>query len=1026
MAYRAEIEISVKGQRQLEQLRSTTNLSARAADSLRDSLAKSGGLNQTLQSYSNILQTTSKTLKNVVFETEGETKAIKEYVTALGQSNEAAARQNRLIEAEVTLRNKAKKSIETRRKRDEFLAGPGRTIGAEKSAQRAAKESARRQREFKEIENYNRSIFNIEQGFNKQIRNYEIDTLLKTFKLEENLQDRAFRNALDLDKKEGAAFDAELRRRVQATEAADKAASQARRLTGQTSPIGGATNIPGSPAAKRRLDRNKRASRFQEDLMLGAGFPLLMGGGVGAVGGGVLGAVLGGGKGGFGAQIFFGALGQQLDVLAKKGIDLGKALSPLTADIGKIVESIGAANTVTGLYITELENLVGKKAALEAATAELAVVVGDDGVQSLREVGEAFTSLGNSLSEFITLILTQVAKLTVEPLQDFAGGVENLSLLQQGTRSTDPTQQRLTAEANSTQNLEKVLGLQNQIIERQKELNALRDEELANKIAIADGSKLELETAKNNLVIAQGANDLLNDNVFATKAENLAQKLIADKLALRKEAENDVTKEKSLQNRLSARQIQFDTDLLNLTNKRAEAEERRRKAAEAAARRAAAEAKRIQRELEARNKGISSAKVGSMQSLIAGSRAGLQSTRVFEGEKAFLDESEKALEYEVRLKTRILDIQYKQRASQAKSQEEADHLFNTYNTQYDTIERTYRTQLEQVRQQKIQLAVQEKITQLKRQEELEGLERGLRRDIADVERRTASPFGGDEAERAELLIKQTRRYDDVINELKASIKEQKELQKDPEVREAATKEIAQLEQKIALNEILLPVLNQVEQAELRQNQLMEKYGFIANEAATAMSSAVQSIVTGTGSVEEAFSNMFANIGKAFIDMATQMIAKALVMKALGILANAFGGSGGAAAGAEGIGAAAALGFKADGGPVSANRPYVVGEKGPELFVPGASGSITNNQQFEAARASMSFYGGGGGTPAYSPNIQATTMPDGMQYVTVEQMNSTVQAGMKVAANQGAAGGQSRTMNALRNSRSQRSKIGLSR
>jgi len=75
---------------------------------------------------------------------------------------------------------------------------------------------------------------------------------------------------------------------------------------------------------------------------------------------------------------------------------------------------------------------------------------------------------------------------------------------------------------------------------------------------------------------------------------------------------------------------------------------------------------------------------------------------------------------------------------------------------------------------------------------------------------------------------------------------------------------------------------------------------------------------------------------------------------------------------------------------------------------------------------MSFYGGGGGTPAYSPNIQATTMPDGMQYVTVEQMNSTVQAGMKVAANQGAAGGQSRTMNALRNSRSQRSKIGLGR
>ena len=54
------------------------------------------------------------------------------------------------------------------------------------------------------------------------------------------------------------------------------------------------------------------------------------------------------------------------------------------------------------------------------------------------------------------------------------------------------------------------------------------------------------------------------------------------------------------------------------------------------------------------------------------------------------------------------------------------------------------------------------------------------------------------------------------------------------------------------------------------------------------------------------------------------------------------------------------------------------------------------------------------------------MPDGMQYVTVEQMNSTVKAGMKVAANQGAAGGNALTMNKLRNSRSQRSKIGLGR
>ena len=32
-------------------------------------------------------------------------------------------------------------------------------------------------------------------------------------------------------------------------------------------------------------------------------------------------------------------------------------------------------------------------------------------------------------------------------------------------------------------------------------------------------------------------------------------------------------------------------------------------------------------------------------------------------------------------------------------------------------------------------------------------------------------------------------------------------------------------------------------------------------------------------------------------------------------------------------------LKAAGGPVNANQPYITGELGPELFVPGASGTI---------------------------------------------------------------------------------------
>ena len=48
--------------------------------------------------------------------------------------------------------------------------------------------------------------------------------------------------------------------------------------------------------------------------------------------------------------------------------------------------------------------------------------------------------------------------------------------------------------------------------------------------------------------------------------------------------------------------------------------------------------------------------------------------------------------------------------------------------------------------------------------------------------------------------------------------------------------------------------------------------------------------------------------------------------------------------AAGIGGAikSAFGFRAMGGPVNSGSPYVVGEKGPELFVPRASGSIIPN------------------------------------------------------------------------------------
>jgi hypothetical protein len=67
--------------------------------------------------------------------------------------------------------------------------------------------------------------------------------------------------------------------------------------------------------------------------------------------------------------------------------------------------------------------------------------------------------------------------------------------------------------------------------------------------------------------------------------------------------------------------------------------------------------------------------------------------------------------------------------------------------------------------------------------------------------------------------------------------------------------------------------------------------------------------------------------------------------------------------AAGIGGAikGAFGFRAMGGPVSGGSPYVVGEQGPELFVPHASGTIVPNNKMGGGSGS----GSGGVTVNYN-------------------------------------------------------------
>lgn len=123
---------------------------------------------------------------------------------------------------------------------------------------------------------------------------------------------------------------------------------------------------------------------------------------------------------------------------------------------------------------------------------------------------------------------------------------------------------------------------------------------------------------------------------------------------------------------------------------------------------------------------------------------------------------------------------------------------------------------------------------------------------------------------------------------------------------------------------------------------------------------------------DAFADMIIDGKKAsdVIASLARSLSRSLLQGALtggGSLGGLFGGAGanGAAGGLIGAGVRAlGIGARAAGGPISAGRPYMVGERGPELMVPQMSGNIVPNNALPRG-------GGGAITVQIVNNVDAT-------------------------------------------------------
>jgi len=109
-----------------------------------------------------------------------------------------------------------------------------------------------------------------------------------------------------------------------------------------------------------------------------------------------------------------------------------------------------------------------------------------------------------------------------------------------------------------------------------------------------------------------------------------------------------------------------------------------------------------------------------------------------------------------------------------------------------------------------------------------------------------------------------------------------------------------------------------------------------------------------GASVDAISNLIISIGKgknaikdfavAMLQAIQQILAKIIAFRIASAIFGAFLGGGGAGSGGgidlgDGGGVGAGLPPRAQGGPVQKRKPYLIGEKGPELFVPEQDGQV---------------------------------------------------------------------------------------
>jgi len=177
-------------------------------------------------------------------------------------------------------------------------------------------------------------------------------------------------------------------------------------------------------------------------------------------------------------------------------------------------------------------------------------------------------------------------------------------------------------------------------------------------------------------------------------------------------------------------------------------------------------------------------------------------------------------------------------------------------------------------------------------------------------------------------------------------------------REELQQQSQALEDQIEIYERYQPAIINASIAQQRFNEAMA----LTTPVVDSVFESIVAVAEGTKTAQQAFADFLMSIANMLMDTVKQMIAQYIALGIArqfagipGITNNGMFGAGAPTETFAGGGIFSGAGpfqFRANGGSVSSGQPYIVGERGPELFVPGAQGNIVPNNAMGGANVTV--------------------------------------------------------------------------